>query len=230
MDVVTTRHPLRVTSVGCFTHPPTERAGRRASPGPPEPERSSSAAYPTKRVGARNDDGHLGPVRAEESRKRLVAMTTTLRHRGPDDAGAFLEDDVALALGSRRLAVVDLSLHGHQPMASSDGRYVLAFNGEIYNFRDLRRELEARGVRFRGSGDTEVLVAAVQHWGLREALVRCNGMFGLALWDRSEHRLQLARDRFGEKPLYYGWAGTAFLFGSELKALRAHPGFAAEID
>jgi asparagine synthase (glutamine-hydrolysing) len=171
-----------------------------------------------------------GPVRAEESRKRLVTMTTTLRHRGPDDAGAFLEDDMALALGSRRLAVVDLSVHGHQPMASSDGRYVLAFNGEIYNFRDLRRDLETRGVRFRGSGDTEVLVAAVQHWGLREALVRCNGMFGLALWDRREHRLQLARDRFGEKPLYYGWVGTAFLFGSELKALRAHPDFAAEID
>jgi asparagine synthase (glutamine-hydrolysing) len=170
------------------------------------------------------------PFRAEESRKRLVAMTNTLRHRGPDDSGVYLEDNEALGLGSRRLAIVDLSVHGHQPMASPDGRYVLAYNGEIYNFRDLRRDLESRGVRFKGSGDTEVLVASVQHWGLREALVRCNGMFGLALWDRREHRLQLARDRFGEKPLYYGWAGTTFLFGSELKALRAHPAFEAEID
>jgi len=170
------------------------------------------------------------PARTEQSRARLVAMTDTLRHRGPDDAGVFLEEGTCLALGSRRLAVVDLSAHGHQPMASPDGRYVLAFNGEIYNFGDLRRELEAAGMRFRGSGDTEVVVAGAQHWGLLETLRRCNGMFGLALWDRRERRLELARDRFGEKPLYYGWAGTAFLFGSELKALRAHPGFDGEID
>jgi len=157
-------------------------------------------------------------------------MTDTLRHRGPDDGGVFLEEGTSLALGSRRLAVVDLSEHGHQPMASPDGRYVLAFNGEIYNFRDLRRELEAAGIGFRGSGDTEVVVAAAQHWGLVETLRRCNGMFGLALWDRRERTLQLARDRFGEKPLYFGWAGTALLFGSELKALRAHPAFDGAID
>jgi asparagine synthase (glutamine-hydrolysing) len=157
-------------------------------------------------------------------------MSDTLRHRGPDDVGAYVEEDVGVALGTRRLAIVDLSEHGHQPMVSPDGRYVLAFNGEIYNFRDLRRELEAAGMRFRGSGDTEVLVGAMQHWGLDETLRRSNGMFGLALWDRHERRLHLARDRFGEKPLYYGWAGTAFLFGSELKALRAHPGFNGAID
>ena len=171
-----------------------------------------------------------GPVPADQARTRIVAMTETLRHRGPDDAGDFLEESAGLALGARRLAIVDLSVHGHQPMASPDERFVVAFNGEIYNFRDLRRELEGSGMRFRGSSDTEVLVAAVQHWGLHDALVRCNGMFALALWDRHERRLQLARDRFGEKPLYYGWAGGAFLFGSELKALRAHPAFEGEID
>jgi asparagine synthase (glutamine-hydrolysing) len=170
------------------------------------------------------------PLRAEESRARLLAMSDTLVHRGPDDGGVFVEDDTALALGSRRLAIVDLSEFGHQPIASPDGRFVLAFNGEIYNFKDLRRDLESAGMRFRGSGDTEVLVAAIQRWGLVDALRRSNGMFGLALWDRRERQLQLARDRFGEKPLYYGWTGTAFLFGSELKALRAHPAFDAAVD
>src|ERR1700681_3134737 len=171
-----------------------------------------------------------GSASSEQSRARLRAMTDTLRYRGPDDAGDFLEDDAGLALGSRRLAIVDLSMHGHQPIASPDGRYVLAFNGEIYNFKDLRRELERTGIRFRGTSDTEVVVAGVQHWGLHQTLLRCNGMFALALWDRRERRLQLARDRFGEKPMYYGWAGTTFLFGSELKALRAHPAFDGEIE
>ncbi len=170
------------------------------------------------------------PLRSEQARQRVVAMTQTLRHRGPDDSGEFLEETAGLALGARRLAIVDLSALGHQPMASPDGRYVLAFNGEIYNFPDLRRELEAEGVRFSGGSDTEVLVAAVQHWGLHEALVRSNGMFALALWDRRDRRLHLARDRFGEKPLYYGWAGHCLLFGSELKALRAHPAFDGAID
>ncbi|HUY22808.1 MAG TPA: asparagine synthase (glutamine-hydrolyzing) [Acidimicrobiales bacterium] len=171
-----------------------------------------------------------GPAGADEAGRRIVAMTDTLRHRGPDDAGDFVEEAAGLALGARRLAIVDLSEHGHQPMVSPDGRFVLAFNGEIYNFADLRAELEATGTRFRGTSDTEVLVTAVQAWGLRQALVRCNGMFALALWDRRERRLHLARDRFGEKPLYYGWSRGAFLFGSELKALRAHPAFAAEVD
>jgi asparagine synthase (glutamine-hydrolysing) len=115
-------------------------------------------------------------------------------------------------------------------MASDDDRYVLAYNGEIYNFNALREELEHRGQRFRGSSDTEVLVAGVKHLGLREMLQRCNGMFALALWDRVDQRLHLARDRFGEKPLYYGWTDGVFLFGSELKALAAHGSFHPEID
>jgi asparagine synthase (glutamine-hydrolysing) len=165
-----------------------------------------------------------------DARSRLEAMTRTLRHRGPDDEGVFFDPDVGIGLGSRRLAIVDLSPQGHQPMDSTDGRYVASFNGEIYNFADLRRELEGNGRRFRGSSDTEVLVAAVERWDLGGALERCNGMFALALWDRRERTLSLARDRFGEKPVYYGWSGSTFLFGSELKALRAHPTFGAEID
>ncbi|MDR3647630.1 MAG: asparagine synthase (glutamine-hydrolyzing) [Acidimicrobiales bacterium] len=170
------------------------------------------------------------PPRHGELEARLEAMTDTLRHRGPDDAGAFVEESAALALGSRRLAVIDLSSHGHQPMASSEDRYVIAYNGEIYNFLEIRAELEDAGERFRGSSDTEVLVNAVQCWGLHDALVRCNGMFALAVWDRRERRLHLARDRLGEKPLYYGWMGNALLFGSELKALRAHDAFVPELD
>ena len=157
-------------------------------------------------------------------------MRDALVHRGPDDAGLFVDAGAGVALGSRRLAVIDLSEHGHQPMTSPDGRYVLAYNGEIYNYRALRAELEQAGHRFLGSSDTEVLVHAVQRWGLRAALQRCNGMFALALWDGAQRRLQLARDRFGEKPLYYGWSGGVLLFGSELKALRAHPAFGAEVD
>ena len=158
----------------------------------------------------------------------LGAMTAALAHRGPDDEGAFLDGDAGVGLGHRRLAVIDCSPTGHQPMASPDGRYVLVTNGEIYNFVELRGELD--GYPFQGQSDTEVLLAAVCRWGLTEALRRANGMFALALWDRRERRLQLARDRFGEKPLYYGWAGDALLFGSELKALAAHPAFRGEVD
>ena len=163
-------------------------------------------------------------------RAMVVAMTDTIAHRGPDDAGAFVDESAGVALGARRLAVIDLSEAGHQPMESADGRYVLAYNGEIYNFAQLRAELEGSGHRFRGTSDTEVLLTAVQRWGLGDALVRSTGMFALALWDRHEQRLHLARDRFGEKPMYYGWSGGAFLFGSELKALRAHPAFGGEVD
>jgi len=160
----------------------------------------------------------------------IEAMTASLAHRGPDDSGVFLDSEAGVALGARRLAIVDLSPLGHQPMASADGRFVISYNGEIYNFAHLRRELEARGDRFRGGSDTEVLVAGIQRFGLKEMLKRCNGMFGLAVWDRQERRLQLARDRFGEKPLYYGWSGNVFLFGSELKSLSAHDSFNPEVD
>jgi len=171
-----------------------------------------------------------GDTRSAQWRPRLVSMTDTLRHRGPDDAGEFVDEDAAVALGSRRLAIVDLSPTGHQPMASTDGRYVMAYNGEVYNFGELRRELEGAGHRFAGTSDTEVLLAAVQHRGLEDTLRRANAMFALAVWDRKRRALHLARDRFGEKPLYYGWAGTTFLFGSELKALQAHPAFRGEVD
>ncbi len=163
-------------------------------------------------------------------RAPIEEMTLAIAHRGPDDSGVFVDDAAGLALGSRRLAIIDLSDAGHQPMATSDGRYVIAYNGEIYNFGDLRRELASRGVRFKGSSDTEVLITGIQAWGLKSTLQRCNGMFALAVWDRAQRRLQLARDRFGEKPLYYGWCDGVFLFGSELKALAGNPAFKPEID
>src|ERR1700722_9710711 len=161
---------------------------------------------------------------------RLAAMTDTLRHRGPDDGGTYVDPDTGVGLGNRRLAVVDLSALGHQPMTSSDERFVCTYNGEVYNFTDLRTELEGHGHRFQGGSDTEIILGAVQQWGIHDAMTRCNGMFALAVWDRQQRSLSLARDRFGEKPLYYGWAGTTFVFGSELKALRAHPAFHPEID
>jgi asparagine synthase (glutamine-hydrolysing) len=169
---------------------------------------------------------------ADNSELEQVAcrMATALRHRGPDDEGAWADADAGLALGHRRLAILDLSVEGHQPMQSADGRYVLAFNGEIYNFRALRLELDKRGHSFRGHSDTEVLLAAVCECGIRATLQRCVGMFALAVWDRQSRSLHLARDRAGEKPLYFGWTGDVFLFGSELKALRAHPRWQARID
>lgn len=167
---------------------------------------------------------------AERLRAGAQAMADALRHRGPDDDGVWADADAGVALGHRRLSIIDLSAAGHQPMASHDGRYVITYNGEIYNFRDLRAELEGRGVAFRGHSDTEVLLAAVVAWGAAGALERCNGMFAFALWDRVDRTLILARDRLGEKPLYFGWTADAFLFGSELKAFVAWPGFAPEID
>lgn len=157
-------------------------------------------------------------------------MAAALRHRGPDDGGAWADAACGVALGARRLAVVDLSQEGHQPMASTSGRWVLSYNGEVYNHQDLRRRLETKRVTFRGHSDTEVMLAAVETWGLAQALARLNGMFALALWDRRERKLHLVRDRLGEKPLYYGWQGPVFLFGSELKALRRHPDFSAQVD
>jgi asparagine synthase (glutamine-hydrolysing) len=158
------------------------------------------------------------------------AMGGTLHHRGPDDAGVWVDGDRGVCLGHRRLSILDLSPEGHQPMHSGSGRYVVAYNGEIYNFAELRRELAGRGAAFRGHSDTEVLLAAVDAWGVPGALRRFVGMFAFALWDRKEEVLYLARDRMGEKPLYYGWSGGVFLFGSELKALRAHPRWRGEVD
>ncbi len=157
-------------------------------------------------------------------------MAISLTHRGPDDQGIWVDEHAGIALGSRRLAIVDLSQDGHQPMLSSQGRFVLTFNGEIYNYRELRRELAHTGHAFRGASDTEVMLTAFEAWGVEKALARFNGMFTFALWDRWERALTLGRDRVGEKPLYYGWLGRTFLFGSELSALRQHPHFTREIN
>ncbi len=177
--------------------------------------------------------GILDPA-ASTSADRLGALASTmassLRHRGPDDSGVWVDPDAGVALGYRRLAVIDLGPGGAQPMVSFDGRWVVAYNGEVYNHRELRHRLERAGTQFRGGSDTEVLVAAVERWGVDRALDACEGMFAAALWDRQRRELHLLRDRFGEKPLYYGWIGKAFAFGSELKALCTLPGFAAELD
>ncbi|HET7710071.1 MAG TPA: asparagine synthase (glutamine-hydrolyzing) [Sphingomicrobium sp.] len=154
-------------------------------------------------------------------------MADAVAHRGPDDRGVWTDEAAGIGLGHRRLAVVDLSPAGHQPMQSADGRFVLTFNGEIYNHRDLRRQFEGdHGERnWRGTSDTETFVEGIAHWGLEEALRRSAGMYAFALWDRRDRLLHLVRDRFGEKPLYYGWVGGLIAFGSELKALRQVPGF-----
>lgn len=155
----------------------------------------------------------------------VTAMAATLHHRGPDDSGVWADPTTGIALAHRRLSILDLSPLGHQPMQSPCGRYMVTFNGEIYNFRALRQELEARGQQFRGQSDTEVLVACVTEFGILSAVRRLNGMFAFALWDRRERQLYLVRDRLGEKPLYYGYLDSTLVFGSELKALRTHPGF-----
>src|SRR4051812_11750642 len=156
-------------------------------------------------------------------------LTRPIAHRGPDDEGVWTDAEAGIGLGHRRLSIVDLSPLGHQPMESNDGRWVLSYNGEIYNHAALRKELEAAGLAgWRGHSDTETLVESIAAWGLRATLQKSVGMFALALWDRKERVLHLARDRFGEKPLYYGWVGGDFVFASELKAIHEHPGFGNE--
>ncbi|MGH8579192.1 MAG: asparagine synthase (glutamine-hydrolyzing) [Gammaproteobacteria bacterium] len=167
-------------------------------------------------------------------------MANRLNHRGPDDFGVWVDSATGVALGHRRLSILDLSPQGHQPMLSACGRYVIVFNGEIYNHQELRQELECSffphpfpvtrvGATWRGHSDTEVMLAAIRRWGLEAAIGKFVGMFAFVFWDRENRTLTLARDRLGEKPLYYGWQGDVFLFASELKALRAYPGFRAEI-
>ncbi len=178
--------------------------------------------------------GYVDPDRSDGPRKlKSVAagMAARLVHRGPDDRGSFVDADVGLGIAFRRLSIQDLGVDGRQPMRSADGRYVIAYNGEVYNFRELRDSLVADGVDgWRGGSDTEVMLAAISRHGLERAVQRFDGMFAFALWDTRERTLTLVRDRMGEKPLYYGWSGSVFLFASELKALTAHPGWASAID
>ena len=172
-------------------------------------------------------------VRAEGADGIARAMATKLAHRGPDDSGIWVDPTVCIALAHRRLSIIDLSSAGHQPMVSASGRFVIALNGEIYNHQAIRRALESEaGVRgpWRGHSDTETLLAAIEAWGLDSALAKAVGMFAIALWDRESQSLFLVRDRLGEKPLYYGWQGSDFLFASELKAFKAHPAFRAQLD
>ncbi|QNI52870.1 asparagine synthase (glutamine-hydrolyzing) [Synechococcus sp. BIOS-E4-1] len=157
----------------------------------------------------------------------LKKMTDAIAHRGPDGEGHWIEESVGL--GHRRLAIIDLSPAGHQPMISSDHRYVLSYNGEIYNYRELRAELEAEGVWFRSQTDSEVVLYALAHWG-RNALLKFNGMFALSLWDRKEKILLIARDRYGIKPLYYSQQGNRFAFGSEQKSIIAQPEFRKKLN
>jgi asparagine synthase (glutamine-hydrolysing) len=165
--------------------------------------------------------------------ERLVrGMTDKIAHRGPDAEGTFIDVESGIALGHRRLSIIDISSAGSQPMTSADGRWVISYNGEIYNFMEMRRNIEQNNgpCNWRGHSDTEVLLEAISAFGFDKALEYANGMFALALWDRRERTLYLARDRLGEKPLYYGWQGSSFLFASELKALAAHPSFLRRID
>jgi asparagine synthase (glutamine-hydrolysing) len=168
---------------------------------------------------------------AGENAEHVVsAMAERIAHRGPDDTGVWCDPDCGIALAHRRLSIIDLSSAGHQPMLSSSGRYVIVFNGEIYNHLTLRADLPKGHQSWRGHSDTETLLAAIDAWGIDKALQASVGMFAFALWDKTLRALYLARDRLGEKPLYYGWQSGVFLFGSELKALRGHAAFSGEID
>jgi asparagine synthase (glutamine-hydrolysing) len=174
----------------------------------------------------------IGGLSSSRDLELLDRMTSRLRHRGPDGMGTWSDSEAGIALGHRRLAVLDLSPAGHQPMVSASGRFVIIFNGEIYNHLEMRGALAQGGesISWRGHSDTETLLACMDAWGVAETLKKALGMFALALWDRRERVVTLARDRVGEKPLYYGWQDDVLLFGSELKVFCAHPDFRAQID
>ncbi len=172
-----------------------------------------------------------GDSKAKQSRMKIVEdMTHAITHRGPDDHALWGDDHSPVAFGHRRLSIIDLSPEGRQPMESASARYVIAYNGEIYNFLELRKDLEQKDISFRGRSDTEVLLAGFDHWGVNLTLQKINGMFAIALWDRQERRLYLIRDRLGKKPLYVGWAGDNLLFSSELKSFHTCGDFKPSID
>ena len=173
------------------------------------------------------------PASAIELKTITKKMVDMIVHRGPDDNGIWVDENCQIALGHQRLSILDLSSAGHQPMHSACDRFVMVFNGEIYNHLAIRSKLQAtnqESLDWRGHSDTETLLAAIVEWGIEKTLKECVGMFAVVLWDKEENVLTLFRDRMGEKPLYYGWQGNTFMFASELKALKVHPDFNGEID
>ena len=174
----------------------------------------------------------ISPSNKSSGIEVLRLMGEAIRHRGPDDSGEWFDDKNNLGFSHRRLSIVDLSPMGHQPMLSPSNRYVIAFNGEIYNHLDIRNELalSGKGFTWKGHSDTETLLAGFDVWGIKKTIQKTIGMFALAVWDTQEEILSLIRDRLGEKPLYYGWHGDTFLFGSELKALKVHPSFIKSVN
>jgi asparagine synthase (glutamine-hydrolysing) len=171
--------------------------------------------------------GFIGNYHPEKSRKILQKMSSTIVHRGPDDEGYYSIDDLGVNMSFRRLAILDLTQSGHQPMCSHSGRYIISFNGEIYNYQSLRNQLnkEFAGITWQGSSDTEVLLCLIERHGLTKALTKCIGMFAVALFDKKLQKMYFARDRFGEKPLYYGWVEDNFVYGSELSSIKKFPRF-----
>jgi len=176
--------------------------------------------------------GFIGRNNQETENAESVVneMLESLAHRGPDDRGIWVDRNSRLALGHRRLSIIDLSSLGRQPMSSIHGRYTIVFNGEIYNYKKIRKDLEKVKTIFRGHSDTEVLLAAIECWGIDEAIKKTVGMFAIAIWDSENKIITLVRDRLGEKPLYYGWIGDTFVFASELKAFRHFPRWDGEIN
>jgi asparagine synthase (glutamine-hydrolysing) len=176
--------------------------------------------------------GFISSPSSENLSLKATNMIKQLHFRGPDDMGVWIDQEASVALAHSRLSIVDLSSAGHQPMESHDSRYVIVFNGEIYNHNELRLELNSSGrfFKWRGHSDTETLITGFSVWGIEETIKKTTGMFAFAVWDKQERVLTLGRDRIGEKPLYYGWQGETFFFGSELKALKVHPAFQGVID
>jgi asparagine synthase (glutamine-hydrolysing) len=168
----------------------------------------------------------------EQMQRNLRCMSDILAHRGPDGEGIWIDTEAGVGFGHRRLAVIDLSAAGHQPMISNSERYIISYNGEIYNFISIKKELDSAGseLSWRGHSDTEVILAAVEYWGIEKTLSKLVGMFAFSLWDKQQRILHLARDRMGEKPLYYGMNNKVFFFGSQLKAFTQHPDWQAEIN
>ena len=176
--------------------------------------------------------GFIGRTNHSSIKKLGLDMVSTIKHRGPDSFGVWCDDEANICLAHQRLAIQDLSISGQQPMVSNSGQFIIVFNGEIYNHFNLRKhiEKECKQISWKGNSDTETLLFCIEKWGLENTLQLCEGQFAFAIWDREKKVLSLARDRFGEKPMYYGWQNNIFLFGSDLRALKIHPAFVGNIN